>query len=58
MHIRRTQTGNTATGERDFRRRLVRWQRAEGKVRQIRRLDLGRHLALAQSDWPTLCARL
>jgi transposase len=58
MYIRRTQTRNTATGERYFTHRLVRSQRIAGKVRQVTVLNLGRHFAVAQSDWPTLCARL
>jgi transposase len=58
MYIRRTQTRNTATGERYFTHRLVRSQRVGGKVRQVTVLNLGRHFAVAQNDWPTLCARL
>jgi hypothetical protein len=58
MYIRRTQTRNTATGERYFTHRLVRSQRVGGKVRQVTVLNLGRHFAIAQADWPTLCARL
>jgi hypothetical protein len=58
MYIRRTQTRNTATGERYFTHRLVRSERVGGKVRQVTLLNLGRHFAVAQSDWPTLCARL
>jgi hypothetical protein len=33
MYIRRTQTRNTATGERYFTHRLVRCERVGGKVR-------------------------
>ena len=58
MYIRRTQTRNTTTGERYFTHRLVRSQRVGGKVRQVTLLNLGRHFALAQAHWPTLCARL
>jgi hypothetical protein len=58
MYIRRTQTRNTATGERYFTHRLVRSERVGGKVRQVTLLNLGRHFAVAQADWPTLCARL
>jgi hypothetical protein len=58
MYIRRTQTRNTTTGERYFTHRLVRSQRMGGKVRQVTVLNLGRHFALAQAEWPTLCARL
>jgi transposase len=58
MYIRRTQTRNTTTGERYFTHRLVRCERLGGKVRQVTLLNLGRHFALPQTDWPTLCARL
>ena len=58
MCIRRTQTRNTATGERYFTHRLVRSERVGGKVRQVTLLNLGRHFAVAQAHWPTLCARL
>jgi hypothetical protein len=58
MYIRRTQTRNTATGERTFTHRLVRSERQGGKVRQVTLLNLGRHFAVAQAHWPTLCARL
>ena len=58
MYIRRTQTRNTTTGERYFTHRLVRSERLGGKVRQVTLLNLGRHFAVAQADWPTLCARL
>ena len=58
MYIRRTHTRNTATGERYYTYRLVRSQRVAGKVRQVTLLNLGRHFAIPQADWPTLCARL
>jgi hypothetical protein len=58
MYIRRTHTRNTATGERYYTHRLVRSQRVGGKVRQVTLLNLGRHFAVPQADWPTLCARL
>jgi hypothetical protein len=58
MYIRRTHTRNTATGERYYTHRLVRSQRVGGKVRQVTLLNLGRHFAVAQADWPGLCARL
>jgi len=41
MYIRRTQTRNTATGERYFTHRLVRSERVGGKVRQVTLLNLG-----------------
>jgi hypothetical protein len=58
LYIRRTQTRNTTTGERYFTHRLVRSERVGGKVRQVTLLNLGRHFALPQAEWPTLCARL
>ncbi|WP_295544507.1 RNA polymerase subunit sigma [uncultured Thiohalocapsa sp.] len=58
MYIRRTQTRNTATGERYFTHRLVRSERVGGKVRQVTLLNLGRHFPVAQAHWPTLCMRL
>ena len=58
MYIRRTQTRNGATGESYHTHRLVRSARVGGKVRQVTLLNLGRHFAVPQGDWPTLCARL
>lgn len=58
MYIRRTQTRNTSTGERYFTHRLVRSERVGGQVRQVTLLNLGRHFAVAQADWPGLCARV
>lgn len=58
MDIRRTQTRNTTTGERYFTHRLVRSERVGGKVRQVTLLNLGRHFAVPQTHWPTLCARV
>lgn len=58
MFIRRTQTRNTATGESYFSHRLVRSERVGQRVRQRTLLNLGRHFAVAQKDWPLLCARL
>lgn len=58
MYIRRTQTRNTATGETYHTDRLVRCERVGGKVRQVTLLNLGRHFAVPQEDWPALCARL
>lgn len=58
MFIRRTQTRNTATGETYFSHRLVRSERVGQRVRQRTLLNLGRHFAVAQKDWPLLCARL
>ena len=58
MYIRRTQTCNTASGERYYTYRLVESKRVEGKVKQITRLNLGRHFDVGQDHWPALCARI
>ena len=58
MFIRRTQTRNTLTGESYRTHRLVHSERINGKVRQHTLLNLGRHFAIPQEQWPTLCARI
>ena len=58
MHIRRTHTNNSATGERYFTYRLVKSERVGGSTRQSTLLNLGRHFAIGQDYWPTLCARI
>ncbi len=58
MFIRRTHTRSTATGESYFSHRLVRSERVGRQVRQRTLLNLGRHFAVAQEDWPLLCACL
>lgn len=58
MFIRQTRTNNKITGEGYFTFRLVRGERIGGKVRQITVLNLGRHFAVKQDDWPQLCLRL
>ncbi|RMG59559.1 MAG: IS1634 family transposase, partial [Gammaproteobacteria bacterium] len=58
MYIRRTQTRNTASGERYYTYRLVESKRIGGKVKQITRLNLGRHFDVKQEHWPVLCARI
>lgn len=58
MFIRRTQTRNTATGERYFTFRLVQSKRVGGKVKQQTLLNLGRHFEVDQGLWPHLCRRL
>ena len=58
MFVRRTQTRATADGERYFSHRLVCSQRIGSRVRQRTLLNLGRHFAVAQSEWPLLCARI
>lgn len=58
MYIRRTHTNNSATGERYYTYRLVANQRIDGKPRQITLLNLGRHFAIDQDQWPALCSRI
>jgi hypothetical protein len=58
MYIRCTYTSNSATGERYATHRLVQSERVGGRVRQLTLLNLGRHFALPQEEWPALCARL
>src|SRR5512137_1637107 len=58
MYIRRTHTNNFATGERYFTYRLVKSERVGGSTRQATLLNLGRHFAIEQDHWPTLCARV
>ena len=58
MFIRQTRTNNKVTGEGYYTHHLVRGERIAGKVRQITILNLGRHFALSQNDWPMLCSRL
>jgi len=58
MYIRQTRTNSTATGESYFTYRLVRGERIGGRVRQITVLNLGRHFAIKQDDWPLLCSRI
>jgi len=58
MYIRRTHTNNSATGERYYTYRLVTNQRIGGKPRQTTLLNLGRHFAINQDQWPALCARI
>jgi len=58
MYIRRTHTNNSASGERYYTHRLVVNQRIGGKPRQTTLLNLGRHFAVDQDQWPALCARI
>jgi len=58
MYIRRVPTRNITSGESYFTYRLVRTERIGNRVRQVTLLNLGRHFALAQEDWPTLCPRI
>jgi hypothetical protein len=51
-------TRNITTGDSYFTHRLVRTERIGNKVRQVTLLNLGRHFAVAQEDWPTLCPRI
>ena len=58
MYIRRTHTNNSSTGERYSIYRLVAIQRVEGKLRQMTLLNLGRHFAVDQDLWASLCVRI
>ena len=58
MFIRQTRTNNKVTGEGYYTYRLVRGERLGGRVRQITLLNLGRHFAIRQDDWPVLCQRI
>lgn len=58
MFVRRTQTRSSANGEPYFTYRLVCSQRSGTRVRQRTLLNLGRHFAFPQSDWPLLCSRV
>ena len=58
MFVRRTQTRSTANGERYYSFRLVHSERVGARVRQRTLLNLGRHFAIPQADWPLLCVRL
>ena len=55
IFIRRTQTRGTADGQAYTKDLLVRWQRIEGKVRQVTLLNLDSNLAIERALWP-LCA--
>ncbi len=58
MFIRKTTTRNRSDNESYFTFRLVASERTGDQVRQITRLNLGRHFDLPQPDWPRLCARI
>jgi len=58
MYIRQTKTSNSATGEAYFTFRLVASVRVGSRVRQVTKLNLGRHFSLPKAQWPVLCARL
>ena len=58
MYIGRVPARNNTTGESYFTHRLARTERVANMVRQITLLDLGRHFAVAQEDWPSLCPRI
>jgi len=58
MFIRRTQTGRSSTGERYESHRLVQSERHGSKVRQSTLMNLGRHFAIPQEEWPALCLRI
>ena len=56
--LRRVPTRNITTGESYLTHRLVRSERIGNRVRQVTLLNLGRHFAVAQEDWPSLCPRI
>jgi hypothetical protein len=56
MFIRKTTTRNKSGTESYFTFRLVASERTGDQVRQITRLNLGRHFDLPRPDWPRLCA--
>ena len=58
MYIRRVSTRSNSTGESYFTHRLVRTELVADRVRQVTLLNLGRHFAVAQEDWPSLCPRI
>ena len=58
MYIRKTHTNNSSTGERYYTYRLVTSQRVDGKPRQMTLLNLGRHFAVDQVLWSSLCVRI
>jgi hypothetical protein len=58
MHIRRTTTRTSATGENHATHRLVERQRAGSLVRHVTLLNLGRHFEVGQEQWPMPCARI
>ena len=58
MFIRRTKTRGTDGGKIYFSYRLVRSERSGGQVRQRTLLNLGSDFAVAQEQWPVLCARV
>ena len=58
MFIRQTKTRSSTTGEAYTTFRLVASERAGKQVRQRTLLNLGRHFALAKSEWPLLCLRI
>src|SRR5664279_1071834 len=58
MYIRQTHTNNSSTGERYYTYRLVASQRVDGKPRQMTLLNLGRHFAVEQDLWASLCVRI
>ena len=58
MFIRRTATRNKWNGESHITYRLVSSERHGKSVRQVTRLNLGRHFDVAAKHWPSLCARI
>ena len=58
MFIRATKIGTTKNGSHRITHRLVENQRNGQKVKQKTLLNLGRHFAIAKTDWPLLCQRI
>ncbi len=58
LFIRTTRTNNPASGESYLTHCLVESRRVGRSVRQVTRLNLGRHFALPRERWPALCARI
>ena len=58
MFIRATKIGTTKNGSHRITHRLVENQRHGQKVKQKTLLNLGRHCAIAKTDWPLLCQRI
>ncbi len=58
MFVRRTLTRSLGTGERYYSHRLVRSERAGGRVRQVTLLNLGPQFPLVPEHWPALCTRI
>ncbi|HYN79787.1 MAG TPA: transposase [Lamprocystis sp. (in: g-proteobacteria)] len=58
MYIRRTLTRTLNSGEHYYSHRLVRSERAGGRVRQVTLLNLGSDFTLPSKEWSVLCTRI